>query len=158
MLREEGGHREKVSVAGAVWLSPQRDRIGLIFQTVVNAYFNNQRSALFLERLMREIPNRMVVIWDGGPMHKGDPIRAQVEKFRPRLCLERLPPYAPILNPVEPIWSWLKYSRLCNFAAHDARELNRAIVAQLARIEDDQETLRNLWHATDLPFPRTLLS
>ncbi len=157
ILQQKGKHREKVSLAGALWLSPDRDRLGLIFETLVNDYFDNHHSASFLERLMREIPNRMVVIWDGGPMHKGDPIRAQVEKFRPRLSLEKLPPYAPMLNPTEPIWSWLKYSQLCNFAPHDASELNKRVHEELTTIEDDQECLRNFWHGSDLPFPRTLL-
>src|SRR5437870_11737901 len=121
-LYQKGKYREKVSLAAALWLSPARDRLGLITEALVNDYFNNHRSAAFLERLMREIPNRMVVLWDGGQMHKGDPIRAQVEKFRPRLDLEKLPPYAPMLNPVERIWGWLKYSRLCNFAPQNAHE------------------------------------
>jgi transposase len=157
ILQQRGKHREKVSVAAALWLSPDRKRLGLFYQTLVNGYFNNHRSAAFLERLMREIPERMIVVWDGGAMHKGDPIREQVTRFRPRLSLERLPPYAPMLNPVEPIWSWLKYARLCNFAPVDARQLNEAVVAELTTIRHDQESLRNFWHASDLPLPRTLL-
>jgi hypothetical protein len=31
-----GAHRQKVSVAAAVWLSPRRDRLGLSFQTLAN--------------------------------------------------------------------------------------------------------------------------
>ena len=31
------------------------------------------------------------------------------------LTLERLPAYAPDLNPVEAVWSWLKYGQLANF-------------------------------------------
>ena len=34
-------------------------------------------------------------------MHKGDPIRDLLSHFAGRLDLERLPPYAPMLNPVE---------------------------------------------------------
>jgi transposase len=157
VLFQRGKHREKVSVAAALWLSPERDRLGLVFQTLVNEYFNNIRSVAFLEKLMREIPNRLEVLWDGGSMHKGDPIRECVARFKPRLSLNRLPPYAPMLNPVEPVWSWLKNSRLCNFAPADAHELNRSVRAELNSIADDQETLRNLWHASDLPLPRALL-
>jgi transposase len=157
VLEQRSKHREKVSVAAALWLSPQRDRLGLIFQTLLDDYFNNHRTATFLAMLMRELPGRMIVVWDGGSMHKGDPIREQVEHFQPRLSLERLPPYAPMLNPVEPLWSWLKYSRLCNFAPADARQLNAAIVRELTSIWQDQDVLRNFWHASDLPFPRTLL-
>ena len=65
-------------------------------------------SAAFLEAMLRELPGRFVVVWDGGTMHKGDPIRELEDHFAGRLSLERLPPYAPKLNPVEPLWSWLK--------------------------------------------------
>lgn len=158
ILKQRGKHREKVSIAGALWWAPGRRRqLGVIVQTLVNAYFNNHRSAAFLELLMREIANRIIVVWDGGNMHKGDPIHEAVERFKPRLALERLPPYAPMLNPIEPLWSWLKYSRLCNAAPANAAELNRAIVDELAAIGDDQEFLRSMWHGSELPLPRALL-
>lgn len=54
---------------------------------------------------------KVVVIWDGGPKHHGPVIREFLKKNQ-RLRLERLPPYAPDLNPVEAVWSWLKWGRL----------------------------------------------
>jgi len=157
-LEQRGKHREKVSVAAALWLSPCRTHLGLSFQTLVNAYFDNQRAAAFVEALLHEVTGRMVVVWDGGSMHKGDPIRALLERTQGRLTLERLPPYAPMLNPVEPLWSWLKYGRLCNFAAQDAGHLNKVVTRELRALRGDQERLRNFFHASELPMPRALLS
>ncbi len=157
MLQQRGKHRERVSVAAALWWSPQQDRLGLVFRTLVNEYFNNHRSAAFLESLLREIPDRIVVVWDGGSMHKGDPIRETVDRFWPRLELEPLPPYAPMLNPVEPIWSWLKYEQLSNYAPVDAPQLRKAVHAKLTAISRDQQSLRQFWHASDLPLPRRTL-
>lgn len=155
-LFQKGKHREKVSLATALWLSPARDRLGLIYQTLVNDYFNNEKVAGFLERVLREIPNRLIVVWDRGNMHKGDPIRGQVERFRPRLTLELLPPYAPMLDPVEPLFSWLKYGRLSNYAPRDAQELDHRIHSELDPIVHDQDWLRKFWHASDLPLPKSL--
>lgn len=155
-IHQKGRHREKVSLAAALWLSPQRDRLGLVYRTLENDYFNNAQVAAFIEVLMREIPNRLIVLWDRGNMHKGDPIRAQVQRFQPRLNLELLPPWAPMLDPVEQIFTWLKYGRLSNYAPRDAHELNVKILKELAVICDDQQCLRNLWHGSDLPLPRTL--
>ena len=62
-------------------------------------YLNSVRTAAFVERLLRRLPGRMLIVWDGGGMHKGDPIRELVARAVPRLHLERLPPYAPILTP-----------------------------------------------------------
>ena len=159
-LAQRCAQREKVSVAAALWLSPLRDRLGLFARTLVNDYFDTWYSAAFLEALLQELPGRVVVVWDGGSMHKGDPIAQLQALMADRLSLERFPPYAPQLCPVEPLWSWLKFSRLCNFAPQDAIELDGRVVAELSAIQDNQELLRSFWHASDLPLPRplTLLS
>lgn len=155
-LFQKSKHREKVSLAAALCLSPLRDQLELIFKTLENAYFNNQRIGVFLEWLMRAIPNRIVVLWDRGNMHKGDPIRAEVERFRPRLSLELLPPYAPMLNPVERLWSWLKFGQLSNFAPLNAHALNLRAKSELDAIRKDQNRLMNFWHASELPLPTPL--
>jgi hypothetical protein len=157
-ISQEGAHRQKVSVAAAVWLSPRRDRLGLYFHTLADGYFSNWYVTAFIEAMLRDLVGRFVVVWDGGPMHRGEPIRALEEQFADRLSLERLPPWAPMLNPVEPLWSWLKWERLSNFAAHDVHELDERVVCELASKRDDQVFLKNLFHASELPLPRTLLS
>ena len=154
---QQGGEREKVSIAAAMWLSPCRDRLGLLFRTLPNAYFNNQQVATFLEDLLSTLRGRVVVIWDGGPMHKGDPIRDALRCHPRELSLERLPPYAPILNPVENVWAWLKYDRLENFAPKCVSDLEAAATAELSKIYEDQHFLQALWHGSDLPLPRRTL-
>jgi transposase len=157
-IDQVGAHRQKVSIAAAVWLSPRRDNLGLYFHTLADGYFDNWYVTAFIEAMLHDLNGRFVVVWDGGPMHKGEPIRALETQFADRLILERLPPWAPMLNPVEPLWSWLKWERLSNFAAHDVSELDRRVVAELAAKRDDQRFLKNLFHASELPIPRTLLS
>src|SRR5207249_12328740 len=114
---------QKVSVAAALWLSPLRDRLGLDFHTLVNDYFDNWSVTAFLEALLQDVAGRFVVIWDQGPMHKGDPIRQLTSLFANRLSLEDLPPWSPTHNPIEVLWGWLKYDQLYNFAPSEAREL-----------------------------------
>jgi putative transposase len=63
-----------------------------------------------------------------------------------------------MLNPVEQVWTWLKYGRLANFSPQDARDLNDRVVRELGAIRDDQGRLRSFFHASDLPLPRTSLS
>ena len=123
--KQKAGHREKVSVAAALWLTPSRDRLGLAYQTLVNGYFTNVEVAEFLGGAVQGLPGPVIVIWDGGTMHKGDPIRAVVEESQGRLDIEPLPAHAPELMPVEFLWRWLKYGRLCNFAPEMRRRLER---------------------------------
>ena len=157
-LLQRGRHREKVSICAALcWMPPSRRPLGLYYETLVDAYYNNGRTAEFLERLLRELPNRLLVIWDGGGMHKGDPIREAVARFAPRLHLERLPPYAPMLNPVKWLWSWLKYSRFANYTPPDAPTANTRIHQELDPITDDHDFLQSMWKASELTLPRALL-
>lgn len=158
VMKQRVRHREKVSVAAALWLTPLRDRLRLAFQTLVNGYFNNEAVADFLEGALQGLSGPIIVIWDGGPMHKGHPIKDLVEGSGGRLDLEPLPAHAPELMPVEQLWTWLKYSRLCNFAPEDARQLNEVVIRELEAIREDQERLSNFFHASDLPLPRALLS
>lgn len=155
ILRQRARQRDKVSVAGALWVSPQRDRLGLLAMTLVNDYFDGAASATFLGMVAESLAGAAVVIWDQGAMHKGPPIRAVLAQHR-RLHLEALPPYAPELNPVEQVWKWLKYDQLCNFAAADAGQLEREAIAHLRAIQGDQEQLREFFHNSDLPLPRKL--
>jgi transposase len=157
-IKEKAGHREKVSVVGALLLTPSRDRLTLAYQTLVNGYFSNAEVAQFLSGALQWLSEPLVVIWDGGSMHKGGPINELVAESKGRLDLEPLPPHAPMLNPVEQVWTWLKYDRLCNFAPQDAHDLNQAVIRELDPIRDEQQRLRNFFHASDLPLPRTLLT
>jgi transposase len=157
-LPQRSGRREKVSVAAAMWLSPRRDRLGLFFKALVDGYFDNRYSAAFLQALVQGLAGRVVVVWDGGGTHQGDPVRDLQGVMADRLSIEKLPPYAPALNPTEPVWSWLKWGRLSNFAAEDATHLNERVVSELTAIQDDQEALRSLWKTSELPLPRALFS
>jgi transposase len=155
---QKARHREKVSVAAGLWLAPARDRLGLAFQTLVNGYYDSAAVADFVRGAVPGLGGPVIVVWDGGSMHQGDPIRDLVAESGGQLDLERLPAHAPELMPVEQVWAWLKGSRLSNWAAADAGQLNAAVEQELTAIRDDQDRLRGFYHASDLPLPRALLS
>ena len=56
---------------------------GPLLRTLANGYFDSWYMAAFLEAMMKDLGGRFVVVWDGGPMHKGEPIRALVFLRRP---------------------------------------------------------------------------
>ena len=63
----------------------------------------------FLRLLLRKISGKLLVIWDGAPIHRGQAIKAFLRKgAAKRLHLEQLPGYAPELNPAEGLWNYLK--------------------------------------------------
>jgi len=148
----DGGHRKKVSVIGALSVSAVARRLGFYFATAVDGYFSAERVVAFLRDLLRHLRGKVVVVWDGGGNHKGPVIREFLRRNR-RLRLERLPAYAPDLNPVEAVWSWLKWGRLANFVADDLNELDDWVIEYLVALKYDPKLLRALWHRSDLPFP-----
>ena len=148
----DGGHRHKVSVIGAVSVSPVAHRLGFYFATAVDGYFTADPVVAFLRHLLRHLRGKVVVLWDGGPNHRGPVVREFLRRH-PRLRLERRPAYAPDLNPVEMAWSWLKWGRLANFVPDDLGELDEWVAEYLIELKHDPELLRALWDRSDLPFP-----
>lgn len=152
MLDSWGRHRDKVSVIGAVSVSPAAGRLGFYFATDPRDYFDPARVVGFLRGLLKHLRGKVVVVWDGGSNHKGPAIRAFLRRNR-RLVLERLPAYAPDLNPVEAVWNWLKYGKLPNFVPRDVDDLDDWVVEYLVQLRHDPGLLRSLWGGSDLPFP-----
>ena len=151
----DGGHRKKVSVIGAVSVSPAARRLGLYFSTLPDGYFDAGAVVGFLRDLLRHLRGKVVVVWDGGGNHKGPVIREFLRRNK-RLTLERLPAYAPDLNPVEAVWSWLKYGQLANYVPDGIPELDDEVVERLVELKSDPGLLRILWERSELPLPERL--
>ena len=54
------------------------------------------------------------MLWDGLPAHRSRAMQAWLTTQRRWLVVERLPAYAPELNPTEGLWAWLKGTELAN--------------------------------------------
>lgn len=148
----DGGHRKKVSAIGALTVSPTAKQLGFYFDTAVDGFFDATLVIAFLGNLLKHLRGKVVVLWDGGSNHKGPAMREFLQ-LNPRLRLERLPAYAPDLNPVEVVWSWLKWGRLANFVPDDLSELDDWTIEYLVELKHNQKLLRALWERSDLPFP-----
>jgi transposase len=95
--------REHLSAISA--LSPE----GKLYFHSQDHPINSGDVVAFLEHLLREVPGRMVLIWDGAPIHRSQVIRDFLAHgTAQRRHLERLPGYAPELNPGEGLWQHLK--------------------------------------------------
>lgn len=103
MIGGDGGHRKKVSVIGAVSVSPTAQHLGLYFATLPDGFSTAEEVVKFLRDRLKHLRGKVIVVWDRGPNHKGPAVREFLWRNR-RLGLEMLPPYAPALNPVEQVW------------------------------------------------------
>jgi putative transposase len=157
VLRQLAGTREKISVIGALSLSPKTYRPNLYFQTLRNGTFNSDRVAAFLRELLKHLRGKVIIVWDNGSMHKGEAMR-QLRKDFPRLSIEWLPPYAPELNPVEQLWSHLKFGYCANFIPDDLQHLDDEALDFLIYTRVNPKRLQSYWDATPLAEPVTKLA
>ena len=89
----------------------------------------------FLRHLLRQIPGPLLVIWDGAPIHRAQPVKDFLAQgAAARLQLEQLPGYAPELNPDEGIWNYLKHVELRNLCCADLAELRLELGLAVKRL------------------------
>jgi transposase len=120
--------RDHLSVMGAI--TPE----GKIYTMVRQQSLNGLHTIEFVLHLGHVAGDRLLLIWDGSPIHR----RAEVMEFLAEvgraIHLEILPPYAPDLNPVEWLWSHLKRVQLRNLTCLDLEELHMELHLALGRV------------------------
>jgi transposase len=67
-----------------------------------------ETSVAFLQQLRANHAEPLIVIWDNGPAHGGDAIRAYLATPDVRLRLVRLPASSPDFTPDEATWGWIR--------------------------------------------------
>jgi transposase len=85
--------RAHLSVMGG--MTPQ----GKVYTLARQESLNGVHSIEFLKHLLRVAGERLLVIWDGSPIHRRVAVKEFVAGTRGRIRLEGLPGYAPDLNP-----------------------------------------------------------
>ena len=85
---------------------------------------------------------KATLLWDGLPAHRSRAMRAWLATQRHWLVVERLPAYAPELNPVEGLWANVKGVDLANLGGDTIQEVTAAAERGIDRV-------RRTWH---LPY------
>jgi transposase len=117
ILREELS-RDHLSAMSAITLE------GRLLMVEQEHAFKGEDVVRFLKHVMRQITGKLLIIWDGSPIHRGWAVKDFLASgASERLRLEQLPGYAPDLNPDEGIWKHLKYVELKNVCCQSLSEL-----------------------------------
>ena len=82
---------------------------------------------------------QVVLLWDGLGAHWSHAMRDWLAAQSAWLTVERLPGYAPELNPVEYLWANLKGVELANFAGDTVVEVADAAERGVHRVCDDRQ-------------------
>lgn len=89
----------------------------------------------FLKHVLAAISGKILLIWDGLPAHRSQPIKDFLATpSAKRLTLLQLPSYAPELNPQEGIWHYLKSVELANVCCHNLGELRLQLRRAIQRV------------------------
>lgn len=106
----------------------------------------------FLEALCTQIRGRLLIIWDGLPAHRSRLVREYVDALDGHIVLERLPGYAPELNPVEYLFGYAKQRELANLCLDTINEVRSYATRRLKSIQQRPKLIRAFWKQAELPI------
>ena len=104
----------------------------------------------FLKALQATIGKKLLIIWDGLQAHRSKLVRTHVEAQRGHIVLERLPAYAPEMNPVECIWGYLKHHAMPNYCAADFADLAQRARRNLRSMQRRMTLVTAFWKQAEL--------
>jgi transposase len=128
---------KRLSLAVALVFEPDATDAHLVFQLRPGAY-NGETLIEFLSDLHQLAPGRrMVLLWDGLPAHRSRCMTNWIEHQRAWLSVERLPGYAPELNPTEQVFGNLESTELANLCRNTMADVEAIAEDGLDRIGTD---------------------
>ncbi len=134
VLTHTAANWTRLSIAAALAFRWDGRRPRCYFQTRPGSY-NDLSLIGFLRALKRHFRGRpIILVWDGLGGHKSRVMRRYLAQQRSWLTVERLPGYAPELNPVEQIWGNIKTCELANLCPVDILALRGPLRIGFARI------------------------
>lgn len=106
----------------------------------------------FLGQLQRQIQGSLLVVWDNLPAHRSRAVKDWVAAQKGRIWVERLPAYAPELNPVEYVWSYWKTHVMRNFCPRTEEELHFYARCGLRKVQAKRTLVSAFWQQAQLPI------
>jgi len=121
--------RDHLAVMGG--MTPE----GKVYTLARQESLNGLHSVEFLVHLLRVAGERLLVIWDGSPIHRRQAVGEFVAGTKGKVWVETLPGYAPDLNPWdEGGWNHLKHVEMRNLVCHDLEELHEQFHLAISRL------------------------
>jgi transposase len=132
--------RDHLSVLGGI--TPE----GRLFTRIQRRTIHGGDCVSFLKRVRSQLGPKLLVIWDGSPMHHGDEVAWYLaERPSGMVQVEQLPGYAPDLNPQEGVWEHLKHVELRNCCFADLEALGCGLTRAIARLRHKVALIRSFF-------------
>jgi hypothetical protein len=108
---------------------------GKIYTLARQVSLNGLHSIEFLTHLLCVARERLLVVWDGSPIHRRVAVREFVSGTSGKVWLEVLPGYAPDLNPWDAGgWQHLKHVEMSNVVCLDLEEVHQEFHLAVGRL------------------------
>jgi transposase len=114
---------KKASMAAALCYGVHGGGAQVAFHITTGNYDTNALIEVLGELRKFLVGEKATLLWDGLPAHRSTAMRVWLNTQRHWLVVERLPAYAPELNPTESLWSSLKAVELANLTASTLAEV-----------------------------------
>lgn len=132
--------RDHLSVMGG--MTPA----GKIYTLARQKSLNGLHTIEFLLHLGRVAGERLLLIWDGSPIHRRAEVNEFVSATRGKVWLEALPGYAPDLNPWdEGGWHHLKDVEMANLVCRDLEELHQEFHLAVGRLRQKPHLVQSFF-------------
>lgn len=139
VIREKQMH-DHLSVMGG--MTPA----GKVYTMARQESLNGLHSIEFLLHLLRVAGPRLLVIWDGWPIHRRAEVKEFVSETHGKVWLEALPGYAPDLNPWdEGGWQHLKHVEMRNVVCLDLEELHQEFHLAVGRLRQKPHLVQSFF-------------
>lgn len=139
--------REHLSVMSGVTIE------GGLFTLVRENALTSQESAIFLRHVYHQTGRKVLAVWDGSPIHRGQIVKDFLAdggaKF---VSVEQFPAYAPELNPDEGVWQHLKHVEMRNLCCVDLPDLSHQLHLAVRRLRCKPETIKSFFAGAGLPI------
>jgi transposase len=141
---------DRISAIGAMTIGPARRRFDFHYRLLAdNTNFRGASVVSFIDHVQRRLHGPITILWDTIRIHTGAVVRDYLMR-NPRVRIELLPPYAPELNPVDYVWSYVKYGRLGNCCPMNLTELRKRLHEEFQRLKRQPWLLKSLFRRTGL--------
>jgi transposase len=129
---------------------------GKVYTLARQESLNGLHVVEFLAHLRHVAGERLLVIWDGSPIHRRAAVQDFVAATRGKIRVEALPGYAPDLNPWdEGGWHHLKNVAMRNLVCRDLEELHQEFYLAIARLRQKPPLLRSFFAQAGLDLVKT---
>jgi transposase len=149
-IHKSWDRHDRLSVTGAITVSPGRQRPGLYF-SIARWNLTGDDVLRFVQQLYGHLKRPLLVIWDRWSGHK-KAARLLKHLYGPRIHVEFLPAYAPELNVVEQCWGHTKYGEMANFIPQDIEDLAHEVADSLIAKHHRRDLLRAFFQHAQLPL------